>query len=182
MRYQLFVCLLALIMLAVPAAVKGEKPVIDTPEISITGESATDAEITVTVTVTGENVIKVFLYIQACSGLSCYLPVEVEMESIGVDQYRGTFSDFEAEYEYYQYMVKGENGQGESKQTDFVKIEGLPGYEDNVTDDDDDPDDDDSASDNDTDKNTDDDFPGFEIALLLTAVMLLGVLIRIKYY
>lgn len=180
MRYQLLVCVLVILLLAFSATVKGEKPDIGIPDLKMTGDTIEDAELTVTVTVSGENITKVILFIQACSGLSCYLPVEVEMESVGPAQYSGTYSEFVAEYEYYQYMVKGENGEGESHQTDFTKLKSLPGYEDNGTDDDDSTGDDDTTPEDDTDENTSEDSPGFGLGMV-GSMVLLGVFFRKKY-
>lgn len=175
MRYQLLACVIALLLLALPAA-SGEKPGLGTPEIKMTGDTIEDAELTVTVTIAGESITKALLYIQSCSGDSCNMPVEVEMESIGPGQYRGTYSEFEAGLDYYQYMVKAENAEGESNMTDFVKIKGLPGYEDNGTDDDD------TTPEDDTDENDGEDSPGFGPAMVLAAVVLLGVVFRGRYY
>ena len=179
MRYQVLACVLTLVLLAVPAAM-GEKPGIGTPELEISGDTIEEAELTVTVNVTGEDITEVLLSIQPCTDTACLIPVYVELESIGGDQYMGTYSDFKATYEYYQYWVMAENSGGESQQNDYAKLKGLPGYEDNVNDDDN-TGDDDTPSENDTDVNDSEESPGFGLAMAFAAVVLLGVFFRCKY-
>jgi len=181
MRYHIIVCILVLFLLAFPATVKGEKPDLGTPDLVITGDTIEDAELTVTVEVTGESITKVLLSIQTCTGDVCNMPVDVEMESIGQGQYKGTYSEFEAGYTYYQYVVKAENSENEFNSTDYKKLKGLPGYESNGTDDDDGTGDDDNTPDNDTDGNDSEDSPGFGLAMVLVMIGLLGAFFRRRY-
>jgi hypothetical protein len=173
-------CILAIFFLAVPATAIAEKPSIGTPDIKINGDTPEDAELTVTVAVTGEDITEVLLAIQPCTDTACLIPVYVEMESVGSGQYMGTYSEFEGSYEYYQYWLVAENSGGESQQNDYAKLKGLPGYEDNETDDDDSTSNDDIPPENDTDENDDEDSTGFEIVMVIGSVILLGVFFRKK--
>ena len=134
-----------------------------------------------TVSITGDGITEVILQVQLCGGGMCMMPVDVPMVSEGDGNYVGTYSDFEAGNDYYQYRIEATNDADETGQTDYVHFKGLPGYEGEDHEDDDSEDDDADDDGNDTGKgenDTDsDDSPGFSLILVvgvMAVVVLLG--------
>lgn len=179
MNRVLYISAVLMLIVLFPITAAGEDAAIGVPEIKIEGTVIEEAELTADVTVSGDAINKVILSIQFCSDGMCYMPVDVAMNDLGDGKYQGVYSDFESGYDYYQYQIVVEDGTSGLNSTEYVKLDGLPGYGtangDNETGDDDTGDDDTTGDGNDKEK---EDSPGFTLMMVLTAVLLLAFFVR----
>ena len=167
-RTMIMISILVYSLVLCQSIASAEDITIEQPEIEIVGETIEEAEMKVTVMVTGDDIGSITLKIQFCDDGLCYMPIDVTMNDLGGGQYQGTYSDFEAGYEYYQYQISVKYGDEKTESTVYKHVDGLPGYE---SEDDDTTDDDDI---NGTIEKKDDDSPGFSVVLLFGIVILIA--------
>jgi len=151
---------------------------IEQPEVEIVGDTIEEAEMKVTVMITGDDIGPITLKIQFCDDGMCYMPIDVTMNDLGGGLYQGTYSDFEAGYEYYQYQISVKYGDEKTESTVYKHVDGLPGYESDNGDDDDTTGDNDTTEDDDTngtpEKKDEEESPGFSVVLLFGIVILIA--------
>jgi len=176
MKIGIAAFILCLLVVLAPVTVGENSVVIEVHEPEISGTTIQEAKFNVTVDIIGENINKVTLNIQYCSEGLCYMPTNVEMVKTGPGRYQGSYSEFEAGNDHYQFQISANYGDELTEQNEYQHILGLPGYEGDGTGDDDTADDDGSNNGN-SEKN---ESPGFTPGSILFLCGIIALLFYIK--